>query len=770
MGGAGLVVAHAWNEWGIQALVLLSFTLQVALLITAEFRRRVDSVVLRFFVWSAYMLADGTAIYVLGHMSVTSRSPEHQLMAFWAPFLLLHLGGQDNITAYAIEDNRLWLRHLQTLAVQVAAAGYVLYQSSILGSHALLSWSTILMFVVGTAKYGERVWTLRCAGSSPAGRNYRTFQASAASIECQYYLDTIISTEGPWDTEAKLLMAHRMLDVPMDLLKGPLGRDTEVYPFAPSMSGEDLYKVVEMQLSLMHDVFYTKVAVMHSNLYGLCMRILLAVATAAAFLLFHLLIMGDHVKDKGYNRLDVAVTYVLLVGAIVLETMSLLGAIFSSWTCPLLVRWSRDKCGMEDHTLCNLLGRILTSLRRLVRAADWRRRYWSGSMGQHNLLHLGASSKASWISKMARWMGFEDWWNTLAYSWSIPVSEFVDDLLVNQVLKGECASVRSRATGGLEGRARIPSQQELLDGEVGGVEEHVREEGSEGRFDGIREDDEEYDEIYTEEGSEVGQDKDHDLFDSRGRVELKRWGLYKVGLTWSVEERIVVWHIATNVYLSCTKQPKQPKAKAVEALSNYMMFLLAARPYMLSPTASRNSYVEVCYGLTTGGPRYNSAQELASVLLSYGDRLLTNTGSVYTSHREYGFHLDFTTQDHLRLILQTACKLGANLISKEGVELQDAAGTLELFAQVWVEMLCYASQRCSEDSHAKQLSNGGDLITIAALLVKYLKRSHFPTPGTHFNPRRWHRGGPFGSPPPNEKKKDTFFRGPFGSSDSEAQP
>ena len=122
MGAAG-VVAHAWNEWGIRSLVLLSFALQVSLLILAEFRRRINSSVVRLSVWSAYMLADATAIYALGHMSITSRSAEHQLMALWAPLLLLHLGGQDNITAYAIEDNRLWLRHLQTLAVQVAAAG-----------------------------------------------------------------------------------------------------------------------------------------------------------------------------------------------------------------------------------------------------------------------------------------------------------------------------------------------------------------------------------------------------------------------------------------------------------------------------------------------------------------------------------------------------------------------------------------------------------------------------------------------------------------------
>lgn len=52
-------------------------------------------------------------------------------------------------------------------------------------------------------------------------------------------------------------------------------------------------------------------------------------------------------------------------------------------------------------------------------------------------------------------------------------------------------------------------------------------------------------------------------------------------------------------------------------------------------------------------------------------------------------------------------------------------GTLELLAQVWVETLCYAGQRCSPLCHAKQLSDGGELITVAAILVEYFKRGKF---------------------------------------------
>nr|CAB3480662.1 unnamed protein product [Digitaria exilis] len=116
-----------------------------------------------FFLWSAYLLADSTAIYTLGHLSVDSRSDEHELVAFWAPFLLMHLGGPDNITAYALEDNTLWLRHLQTLAVQVLGAAYVIYEY-ISRSGTLLLLASISMFVAGLLKYGERIWALKGRG------------------------------------------------------------------------------------------------------------------------------------------------------------------------------------------------------------------------------------------------------------------------------------------------------------------------------------------------------------------------------------------------------------------------------------------------------------------------------------------------------------------------------------------------------------------------------------------------------------------------------
>ncbi|GJN02358.1 hypothetical protein PR202_ga19700 [Eleusine coracana subsp. coracana] len=635
-------------------MVLLSFTLQVVLLVLAEFRRSMDSALLKAFLWSAYILADSTAIYVLGHLSVISRSAEHQLMAFWAPFLLLHLGGQDNITAYAIEDNRLWLRHLQTLIVQVAAAGYVLYESSIIDGRGLLQTATILMFVVGFVKYGGRVWVLKCAGSNPLGKNYRSFRRSA-------YLVTLPKFTSRQDTEAFLLIAHQLLDVSKELFKGPLP-NAVLYNRSTSnleLRWKDVYEVLEMQLSLMHDVFFTKFEVMHSW-FGLCIHIISLLGTTIALSQFY---HHHWTGPRGaYGRVDVIITYVLLIGAVVLEIISVLRAIFSSWTYAYLVQQSIHAQG-EGSILWNLLSRVAVSLRWLIHAVGWRRRYWSESMGQLNMLQMCARSRTSRFSKIARCMGVEDPWNMLVYSGSIRVSENIKRLVINQVLKS----------------------------------------------------------------TNILHSSPYSILNSRGQGVLKLWGvgvenrrsLYE-DLTWSVdtelEESILIWHVATDIYLCwLTDQSKAGRfslgkqleeiAMAIEALSNYMVFLLATRPYMLRPHSSRNAYVEMCYGLRK--LEYSSAEDLARLLRRHGDAL--NRGCLIDE-----FYC--TVGDDKTL--QRGSQLGAQLIDKE-VERSEVF-MLNPIAQVWAEILCYVGCNCSAYSHAKQIGNGGDFITIAALLVEYI--------------------------------------------------
>ena len=71
--------------------------------------------------------------------------------------------------------------------------------------------------------------------------------------------------------------------------------------------------MVEMQLSLMYDIFYTKAAVIHTW-YGRCFRAISLLGIAMAFFLFQF----SNCNKNGYKRVDAAVTYILMAGSFIL--------------------------------------------------------------------------------------------------------------------------------------------------------------------------------------------------------------------------------------------------------------------------------------------------------------------------------------------------------------------------------------------------------------------------------------------------------------------
>ncbi|CAN6360821.1 unnamed protein product [Urochloa humidicola] len=287
-------LAHLWNESGIQIMVLLSFGMQVFLLVFAGTRRRRSSAFLRLSLWLVYQLADSTAIYALGHLSVAGGgSSKHQLVLFWAPFLLLHLGGPDNITAYALEDNELWRRHLQILIVQVLAAAYVTYKSMASSGALLLFLASISMFVVGLAKYGERTWALNCSRIS-------SIRSSLSFHGIENSCDLLLVAHDMSDEDI-LLVAHRNLHICKaiftDFPRGLIVAHGLNYPVPDAVRH---YKLIEMQLSLMYDAIYTKAGVIH-KWYGFCIRIVSVLGTSTAFLLFHLHLIRSS-SGSGNNK------------------------------------------------------------------------------------------------------------------------------------------------------------------------------------------------------------------------------------------------------------------------------------------------------------------------------------------------------------------------------------------------------------------------------------------------------------------------------------
>jgi len=126
MGFSGAV--QWWEEWQLRVLVLASLFLQFFLFVAAPLRKRCIPGWFRFVIWLAYLGSDAVAIYALAALFNRHKKGEwasaHResanMEALWAPILLVHLGGQDGIVAYNIEDNELWTRHVLTAVSQVS--------------------------------------------------------------------------------------------------------------------------------------------------------------------------------------------------------------------------------------------------------------------------------------------------------------------------------------------------------------------------------------------------------------------------------------------------------------------------------------------------------------------------------------------------------------------------------------------------------------------------------------------------------------------------
>ncbi|KAK1575182.1 hypothetical protein Q3G72_003278 [Acer saccharum] len=237
-----------------------------------------------------------------------SMTADTELTAFWAPFLLLHLGGPDSITAYALEDNELWLRHFLGLVVQTGMAIYVFIMAWT-GSH--LSILYLLMFFAGLIKYGERTWVQRKA-------SIETIRESIAGTNISdgiNFSDFHRSAYGHYDT---LFVAYRLVHVYFRPRLLNVNVPSLTASIIASTSSENLFKIIEMVLGFMHDNLYTKAPLLYDRC-GLALRVITFFLTSSVLVLFPVVVIHDKRK---FSSTDVAVTYILLVGAIILELYS----------------------------------------------------------------------------------------------------------------------------------------------------------------------------------------------------------------------------------------------------------------------------------------------------------------------------------------------------------------------------------------------------------------------------------------------------------------
>jgi hypothetical protein len=167
MGGLSSAVDW-WEVSQLRVLVLSSLVVQWILLLSSFGRRKVIPWWFRSIIWMAYLGSDALAIYGLAtlfnrHKNIYGRSGSIILEVVWAAVLLMHLGGQEGITAYDMEDNELWTRYVATAVSQITVSIYVFNKSWPQGGDNKLLQVSIILFFVGIVKCMEKPWALKSA-------------------------------------------------------------------------------------------------------------------------------------------------------------------------------------------------------------------------------------------------------------------------------------------------------------------------------------------------------------------------------------------------------------------------------------------------------------------------------------------------------------------------------------------------------------------------------------------------------------------------------
>ncbi|KFK25862.1 hypothetical protein AALP_AA8G171900 [Arabis alpina] len=734
-------VKDIWDVWSIRSTLIFSLSLQTFLIFFAPQRKRTSNKFFLSLIWSAYLLADWSANFAAGQISGSQGDdPEPgdpakngELLAFWVPFLLLHLGGPDTITALALEDNELWLRHLLGLTFQAIATVYVLLQSL---PNAL--WIPILLvFAAGVIKYVERTLALYLASldkfkdsmiqQPDPGPNYAKLMEEYAAKKDMKMPTQIIMIDDT-DTDPKssdevrpqvftqlniLQYAYKYFNIFKGLVVDLIftfQQRAESKRFFSSLEAEEALSIIEVELNFIYEALFTKAEILH-NWIGVIFRFIALGCLIAALCIF------QYKNKDQYGGFDVSLTFALLIGGIALDSIALIMFCLSDWTLVRLRKMKDDVDDLHKNWFDDILNRILKyremkTEKYRCSMYRWDRpthqvldtkfivRRWSEYVHAHNLIEY-----CLWITPKrihhtnGLWCNDSNWLNE-EYIWLCFYCIFYIPRLPGHLIKKffDFFSIKAQILEVIF----TASDRLTLD-----MWKHIfTEVKNKSRF---ADDSESALRVSSARGDWTLRDIDG----GNKEKEKKREKLLRYVMEMDYDQSLLVWHIATELLYQTATETKENHShrEFSKILSDYMIYLLMMQPTLMSTVAG------------IGKIRFRDTCKEAE---NYFKRKSTKAG----------WHKEEASMEILSLMSLAKVEpidvkgdrsksvlFDGGMLAKElkGLKKDDNNTYMwEVVSKVWVELLSYAATKCSAKEHAAQLSKGGELISFVWLLMAHL--------------------------------------------------
>ncbi|KAK4587749.1 hypothetical protein RGQ29_018952 [Quercus rubra] len=371
----------------IEVYVILTTLLIAFLVVFGSYRRRSHSTLIKYLIWTAYVLSTYLISYTMGQMkSVTFHD---ELFAVWAMFLLIFLGSADCISAHSLEDNENRKRYNLEIFIQYFWLGWLI------GKHGLETrfkvplcflYALSLLRTVGRAKALElaskSIGLVRNAkliadymdkesedsveeanSTCMKGYKYLVKGEKKKMIEGRYQIqldnDEAITIERIWQCQGKLLSSngdpderHRDICLSYALYRLLCCRFAK-FSFSESsqakmskfvqdklLEGDDHerpFRVIEVELAFLFDFFYTKYPALFDK--GITLLRTLEFILVIIGCSFLALILSNYqapmvdlnLMTRSGRVVDVLTTGIVIVAVMLMEVVQIFVINFSNW-------------------------------------------------------------------------------------------------------------------------------------------------------------------------------------------------------------------------------------------------------------------------------------------------------------------------------------------------------------------------------------------------------------------------------------------------------
>ncbi|GLU15551.1 hypothetical protein SLE2022_320300 [Rubroshorea leprosula] len=689
-----------WDKYGIRGLIILSLMLQSFLILYAPLRRQTGGKRVLFVtipLWIAYLLADWVAVFTIGFIMRAERSG---LWALWSSFLLLHLGGPDTMTSFSIEDNKLWLRHLLGLLSRVGSSVYIVFVS--LSNDDILWLPSLLVLIAGIIKYAERNRALYLASLDNFGDNWKKANQHMPPVPEQF--SKLVSSWMPQgnsndDTKkGKSSFREKIAEY-----VGPWLRDE--YNFLNWWNPGRLFhhkgqssseETTDDQTSLRIEVAVYLLGVLKNLLVGPPlssieksllpdgMNEMLRAIEIQLSLLYEFLHTKLPVVDSKTGYVCRIINLVCILGALV--------------SFPILLnkyyhrRFGKFDIWLTYGLLIGALALELISMMLLI-TSDW--------MTMAHFQKIWNSDK--FINK-PRWSNLVPQLNIFSTC----------DLLTKE---GGLANQDSFGFLGLRSLLRKIRRNQWVK-----YRRFVKDQEWLFIFSTLQEKKD------KKQGRLIFNDLKQLVKNYIHTVTKNFFVIYQV-VAFSLEkfdymDSLLIWHIVTECcYRRKDSGPKSSSAPAFackhinhqkisKLLSDYMFYLLVMEPTLIGVSPD-------CWQIVFNGEdkdQINSSWLMELQCSSFQGNITSGKYS-FSDRNE-------SKEKRISRVKRTACEL-VKVLESEGKR-------WELIAKIWVWILCYAIINCQPIVHARQVSGGGQLLTLVWLLMNYME----------LTPSNWSTTGP----------------------------